>query len=103
MNSTNPSCILHTQFNAELPWADINMNYMNTHQSATKFCREFGYIGTRMRKERKSGSWSLANQRCTNSKWTDWCRVAAGWNESQNLRIALWRQHAPKCGIDRRR
>lgn len=83
---SKPFMHLHTQFNAELPWADINMNYMNTHQSAHG-CREFGYIGTRMRKERKVvvGHWQTND---VQAQVDDWCRAAAGWNESQNLRIA---------------
>lgn len=83
---SKPFVHLHTQFNAELPWADINMNYMNTHQSAHG-CREFGFIGTRMRKERKVvvGHWQSVD---VQAQIDDWCRAAAGWHESQNLRIA---------------
>ncbi|WP_102798877.1 L-arabinose isomerase [Bowmanella denitrificans] len=77
---------LHTQFNAELPWADINMNYMNTHQSAHG-CREFGFIGTRMRKERKVvvGHWQ---SQTVQKDLDDWCRAALGWDESRNLKVA---------------
>ena len=62
------------------------MNYMNTHQSAHG-CREFGFIGTRMRKERKVvvGHWQSSD---VQAQIDDWCRAAAGWHESQNLRIA---------------
>ncbi|WP_143870294.1 L-arabinose isomerase [Catenovulum sediminis] len=81
-----PFMHLHTQFNAALPWGEIDMNYMNTHQSAHG-CREFGYIGTRMRKERKVvvGYWQNAD---VQQQIDDWCRAAIGWNESQNLKIA---------------
>ncbi|TKB43830.1 L-arabinose isomerase [Thalassotalea mangrovi] len=81
-----PFMHLHTQFNAGLPWADINMNYMNTHQSAHGD-REFGYIGTRMRKERKVvvGHWQKQDVQL---QIDDWCRAAAGWHESQNLKVA---------------
>ncbi|MCH1931162.1 L-arabinose isomerase [Shewanella sp. A25] len=83
---SKPFMHLHTQFHAELPWSEINMNYMNTHQSAHG-CREFGYIGTRMRKERKVvvGHWQSTD---VQAQVDDWCRAAAGWNESQNLRVA---------------
>ncbi|MEL4281891.1 MULTISPECIES: L-arabinose isomerase [Shewanella] len=83
---SKPFMHLHTQFNAELPWSEINMNYMNTHQSAHG-CREFGFIGTRMRKERKVvvGHWQSGD---VQAQIDDWCRAAAGWHESQNLRIA---------------
>ena len=77
---------LHTQFNAALPWADIDMNYMNTHQSAHGD-REFGFIGTVMRKERKvvAGHWQRAD---VQKQIDDWCRAAKGWAESQTLKVA---------------
>ncbi|QYJ77398.1 L-arabinose isomerase [Shewanella acanthi] len=83
---SKPFMHLHTQFHAELPWSEINMNYMNTHQSAHG-CREFGFIGTRMRKERKVvvGHWQSTD---VQAQVDDWCRAAAGWHESQNLRVA---------------
>lgn len=81
-----PFLHLHTQFNAELPWAEINMNYMNTHQSAHG-CREFGFIGTRMRKERKVvvGHWQNPT---VVQELDDWCRAALGWAESRSLKVA---------------
>ncbi|MCE9678522.1 L-arabinose isomerase [Shewanella sp. AS1] len=83
---SKPFMHLHTQFHAELPWSEINMNYMNTHQSAHG-CREFGFIGTRMRKERKVvvGHW---NTNAVQTEVDDWCRAAAGWHESRNLKVA---------------
>ncbi|MBD1388998.1 L-arabinose isomerase [Neiella sp. HB171785] len=83
---TKPWLHLHTQFNAALPWADIDMNYMNTHQSAHGD-REFGFIGTRMRKERKVvvGHWRQAH---VQQEIDDWCRAALGWAESQSLKVA---------------
>ena len=77
---------LHTQFGAELPWADIDMNYMNLNQSAHGD-REFGFIGTRMRLDRKVvvGHWrSEKVQKITD----DWIRAAMGWDEAQHLRVA---------------
>lgn len=81
-----PYMHLHTQFNAELPWADINMDYMNLHQSAHGD-REFGYIGTRLRQERRVvvGHWK---QDRVQQEIDDWLRVAMGWNESQGLKVA---------------
>ena len=77
---------LHTQFNAALPWDDINMNYMNTHQSAHGD-REFGFIGTRMRKDRKVvvGHWQRPE---VQDQIDDWCRAALGWAESKSLKVA---------------
>ena len=77
---------LHTQFGADLPWSGIDMNYMNLNQSAHGD-REFGYIGTRMRIERKVvvGHWQSEKvQKLTD----DWIRAAMGWNEAQNLKVA---------------
>ena len=49
---TKPICHLHTQFNAEVPWSTIDMDFMNLNQSAHGD-REFGYMMSRMRKKRK--------------------------------------------------
>lgn len=81
-----PYMHLHTQFGAELPWADINMHYMNLNQSAHGD-REFGYIGTRLRHDRKVvvGHWqSETVQRNVD----DWVRAAMGWAEAQTLKVA---------------
>ena len=53
-----PLLHLHTQFHRALPWAQIDMTYMNTHQSAHGD-REFGFLETRMRLARKTvaGHW----------------------------------------------
>lgn len=77
---------LHTQFGAELPWDDIDMNYMNLNQSAHGD-REFGFIGTRLRQERKVvvGHWKSEKVRQLTD---DWIRAAMGWDEAQNLRVA---------------
>lgn len=77
---------LHTQFGAELPWSGIDMNYMNLNQSAHGD-REFGFIGTRLRVERKVvvGHWQSERvQRQTD----DWIRAAMGWDEAQHLKVA---------------
>jgi L-arabinose isomerase len=81
-----PYMHLHTQFNAELPWGEINMNYMNLHQSAHGD-REFGFIGSRMRQERKVvvGHWQTEK---VQRQIDDWIRAAMGWNEAQNLKVA---------------
>ena len=47
-----PFLHLHTQYNRDIPWADIDMDFMNLNQSAHGD-REFGFIGTRLRLERK--------------------------------------------------
>ena len=47
-----PFVHLHTQYNRDIPWDKIDMDFMNLNQSAHGG-REFGYICTRMKKNRK--------------------------------------------------
>lgn len=81
-----PLCHLHTQFNAEIPWNDIDMDFMNLNQSAHGD-REFGYIMSRMRKKRKVvvGHWK---EERVHKKIGIWSRVALGWDEMRNLKVA---------------
>lgn len=83
---TKPLCHLHTQFNAEIPWDSINMDFMNLNQSAHGD-REFGHMMTRMRKKRKIivGHWK---EERVQEKIGNWTRVALGWNEFQHLKVA---------------
>lgn len=83
---SKPFVHLHTQFNREIPWADIDMDFMNLNQSAHGD-REFGFMTTRMRLNRKviTGHWQDDQ---TVSDIAAWMRVAAAWDESQNLRVA---------------
>ena len=83
---TKPLCHLHTQFNAEVPWETIDMDFMNLNQSAHGD-REFGHMMTRMRKKRKIivGHWE---EQKIQQKIGNWTRVALGWNEFQNLKVA---------------
>ena len=81
-----PLCHLHTQFNTEIPWSSIDMDFMNLNQSAHGD-REFGYMMTRMRKKRKIivGHWQDKN---VQKKLGVWTRVALGWDELQHLKVA---------------
>ncbi|MDW6002539.1 L-arabinose isomerase [Vibrio mangrovi] len=81
-----PFLHLHTQFNAELPWQDIDMDFMNLNQSAHG-CREFGFIGTRLNLNRKvvTGHWQNAS---VHRQIDDWCRAAVGVAEAQQLKVA---------------
>ncbi|MBN1117852.1 MAG: L-arabinose isomerase [Bacteroidales bacterium] len=80
-----PFLHLHTQFNRDIPWNDIDMDFMNLNQSAHGD-REFGFICTRLRLNRKVvvGHWK---EEGVQSKIAQWMRVAAGLNESKNLKI----------------
>jgi L-arabinose isomerase len=81
-----PFLHLHTQFNRELPWSSIDMDFMNLNQAAHGD-REFGFITARLRLPRKVvvGFWQDAG---TVSEIAAWTRAAAGWNESQTLKVA---------------
>jgi L-arabinose isomerase len=83
---TKPYMHLHTQFNRDLPWGEIDMDYMNLHQSAHGD-REYGFINSRMRKNRKVvvGHWQDQNVQNEVAKW---CRTAIGWADSQGLKVA---------------
>jgi L-arabinose isomerase len=83
---TKPFLHLHTQFNRELPWSSIDMDFMNLNQAAHGD-REFGFISTRLRLARKVvvGFWQDPE---TVAEIATWVRAAAGWHESQNLKIA---------------
>ncbi|WP_339651955.1 L-arabinose isomerase [uncultured Maribacter sp.] len=81
-----PLCHLHTQYNAEVPWETIDMDFMNLNQSAHGD-RELGHMMTRMRKDRKIvvGHWQTGR---VQQKLGNWARVAMGWHEFQNLNVA---------------
>ena len=83
---SKPFLHLHTQFNRDLPWSSIDMDFMNLNQSAHGD-REFGFITARLKLRRKVvvGFWQDAD---TISEIAAWTRAAAGWYESQNLKVA---------------
>jgi L-arabinose isomerase len=83
---SKPLCHLHTQYNAEIPWSTIDMDFMNLNQSAHGD-REFGFIMSRMRKKRKVvvGHWKHER---VQEKLGIWARVALGWDELQHLKVA---------------
>lgn len=81
-----PFAHLHTQFNREIPWAEIDMDFMNLNQSAHGD-REFGFIGSRMRLERKVvvGHWQ---ERDVQHSLGVWVRAAAAWADWQGAKVA---------------
>jgi L-arabinose isomerase len=81
-----PLLHLHTQFNRELPWAEIDMDFMNLNQSAHGD-REFGYIATRLGVARKTvaGHWQ---DEAVQQRISTWTRAACGWAEARQLKIA---------------
>ncbi|MEP7763469.1 L-arabinose isomerase [Sanguibacter sp. 25GB23B1] len=81
-----PLLHLHTQANVELPWADIDMDFMNLNQAAHGD-REFGYIQTRMGVPRKTVVGHVSNPAVID-KIATWTRAAAGLDAVRNLRLA---------------
>src|SRR5690606_2603337 len=81
-----PLLHLHTQFNREIPWSTIDMDFMNTNQSAHGG-REFGFIGARMRIARKVvvGHWQDDDVLQSVGIWT---RAAAARHDALTARIA---------------
>lgn len=81
-----PLCHLHTQYNRDIPWGTIDMDFMNLNQAAHGD-REFGFMVSRLRKNRKVvvGHWSLDT---VQKKIGDWTRVAAGWDDWQGAKFA---------------
>jgi L-arabinose isomerase len=81
-----PLLHLHTQFNRDLPWAEIDMDFMNLNQAAHGD-REFGHIEARLRLRRKTvvGHWSDPS---VLDRVGTWSRAACGWHEAQALKVA---------------
>jgi L-arabinose isomerase len=81
-----PLLHLHTQFNRDIPWGSIDMDFMNLNQSAHGD-REFGHIGARLGIARKVvvGYWEDAAIR---GRIARWMRTAAAFTESRGLKVA---------------
>ena len=80
-----PLCHLHTQFNQEIPYDTIDMDFMNENQSAHGG-REYGHIVTRMGIERKVivGHWA---DKKVQERLASWMRTAVGIMESSHIRV----------------
>ncbi len=80
-----PLLHLHTQFNRDIPWDSIDMDFMNLNQSAHGD-REFGFIMSRMRLNRRVvvGHWQSED---VHQQINTWARAAAGWNDWQGARF----------------
>ena len=81
-----PFLHLHTQYGREIPWSTIDMDFMNLNQSAHGD-REFGFIGSRMRLNRKVvvGHWQDDE---TQKEIGVWIRAACAWADAQAAKIA---------------
>jgi L-arabinose isomerase len=83
---SKPFLHLHTQYNRELPWSTIDMDFMNLNQAAHGD-REFGFIGTRMRLNRKVvvGFWQDAD---VLGEIATWMRAACAWDDAKAMKVA---------------
>jgi L-arabinose isomerase len=81
-----PLLHLHTQFNRDLPWSTIDMDFMNLNPSAHGD-REFGHIAARLGLRRKVvvGHWSSP---AVQERIGVWSRAACAWQDAQGARIA---------------
>jgi L-arabinose isomerase len=80
-----PLAHLHTQHNRDIPWATIDMDFMNLNQAAHGD-REHGFIMSRMRMNRKVvvGFWQDA---AVQGQLGAWCRAAAAWHDGQGAKF----------------
>ncbi|MDB5263159.1 MAG: L-arabinose isomerase [Adhaeribacter sp.] len=80
-----PLLHLHTQFNRDIPWSTIDMDFMNLNQSAHGD-REFGFMVSRMRINRKVvvGHWQDPE---VLDQINTWSRAAAGWHDWQGAKF----------------
>jgi L-arabinose isomerase len=81
-----PLAHLHTQYNQDIPWSDIDMDFMNLNQAAHGD-REFGFIASRMRLNRKVvvGHWRDPE---VQERLGVWARAACALNDSHGARVA---------------
>ena len=81
-----PLLHFHTQYNRDIPWAEIDMDFMNLNQAAHGD-REFGFMMSRLRLRRKVvvGHW---RDPAAQAQIGAWARAAAAWAETQSLKVA---------------
>jgi L-arabinose isomerase len=92
-----PLLHLHTQFNRDLPWAEIDMDFMNLNQAAHGD-REFGYVLSRLRVSRKIvvGHWQ---DPAVAERVGAWARAACGRHESRNLKLARFGSNMRRVAV----
>jgi L-arabinose isomerase len=92
-----PFAHLHTQFNRDLPWSEINMDFMNLNQAAHGD-REAGFLHARMRLPRKIivGHWKDPE---VTERLGAWMRVARGWQDMQGAKIARLGDNMRRVGV----
>jgi L-arabinose isomerase len=83
---SKPLLHLHTQANVALPWASIDMDFMNLNQAAHGD-REFGYIQTRLGVARKTIAGHVSDP-AVGARIATWVRASIGHAEMRTLRVA---------------
>ncbi|HUX84230.1 MAG TPA: L-arabinose isomerase [Chitinophagaceae bacterium] len=94
---SKPLMHLHTQFNRDIPWDQIDMNFMNLNQSAHGD-REFGFLLSRMRMDRKvvTGHWE---EEAVRTSIGIWCRAACGWHDWQGAKFVRFGDNMRFVGV----
>lgn len=94
---SKPMCHLHTQFYQNIPYAEIDMDYMNLHQSAHGG-REFGHMCTKLGLDRKVivGHWA---QPQVQAKVGSWARVALGRASERQMKVARFGDNMRKVAV----
>jgi len=92
-----PLLHLATQFNESIPWATIDMDFMNLNQAAHGD-REYGFINARLNKQNKIvvGYWERAE---VQQQIADWMDVAVTYNESFNIKVARFGDNMRNVGV----
>ncbi len=92
-----PLLHLHTQFNRDLPWATIDMDFMNLNQSAHGD-REFAHLLTRLGRARKTvaGHWQDPE---VAERIGAWARAAAAFREARQLRVARFGDNMRRVAV----
>ena len=81
---------LHTQFNRDIPWSEIDMDFMNLNQSAHGD-REFGFMMSTDAHQPKSSGWPLGGYGSAYRLVTG-CVQLRGWNDWQGMPVCpFWR------------
>ncbi|MFC4335507.1 L-arabinose isomerase [Salininema proteolyticum] len=94
---SKPLLHLHTQFNHDLPWSRIDMDFMNLNQAAHGD-REFAHILTRLGVPRKTvvGHWGGEHVR---ARLDSWCRAACGLAEARRLSVARFGDNMRRVAV----
>jgi L-arabinose isomerase len=92
-----PFLHLHTQFNRDLPWGEIDMDFMNLNQSAHGD-REAGFLHTRLRLNRKVvvGHWSDTE---VQDRIATWIRAARAWHDWQGAKFCRFGDNMRQVGV----